>query len=58
MTTFTLQKEKREDQIRTYVLIERRSGRRFRTALLILLLLGALTFLVGWECHSALRQPR
>jgi hypothetical protein len=44
MTLFTLQKERRGDQIRTYVLIERGSGRGLRTTLLILLLLGALTF--------------
>ena len=45
MTTFTLQKERKEDQIRTYVLIERNSDGRLRTRLLILLLLGALTLL-------------
>jgi hypothetical protein len=45
MTTFTLQKERKEDQIRTYVLIERNSDGRLRTRLLILSLLGALTFL-------------
>ena len=37
MTTFTLQKERKEDQIRTYILIERNSGRGLRTMLLILL---------------------
>lgn len=45
MTSFTLQKERKGDQIRTYVLIERSSGRGLRTPLLILLLLAALTFL-------------
>ena len=51
--TFTLQQERKEDQIRTYVLIERSSGRRFRTPCLILLLIGALIFLaLGWIKHG------
>jgi hypothetical protein len=45
MTTCTLRKEKRGDQIMTYVLIERSSGSGLRTTLLVLLLLGALTLL-------------
>ena len=45
MTTCTLRKERRGDQIMTYVLIERSSGRGLRTTLLILLLLGAVAFL-------------
>jgi hypothetical protein len=45
MTTCTLRKERRGDQIMTYVLIERSPGRGLRTTLLILLLLGAVAFL-------------
>jgi hypothetical protein len=45
VTAYKLQKERNGDQIRTYVLIERSSGRGLRTTLLILLLLGTLTSL-------------